>query len=98
MPSSSQETPAWNCALPLWGTEQPAEPWPDTRSTREGSAPQPGPAAAPPTPGTEHAKTAFPFKKNRRHEMDQRPNDRIPPRPDDPMQDDMVGRPSRTNW
>ena len=30
--------------------------------------------------------------------MDQRPNDRIPPRPDDPLRDDVVDRPSRTNW
>jgi len=30
--------------------------------------------------------------------MDQRPNDRIPPRPDEPLSDDMVERPRRTNW
>jgi hypothetical protein len=30
--------------------------------------------------------------------MDQRPNDRIPPRSDDPLRDDVVNRPSRSNW
>jgi hypothetical protein len=28
--------------------------------------------------------------------MDQRPNDRIPPRPDEPLRDDV--RPARTSW
>jgi hypothetical protein len=30
--------------------------------------------------------------------MDQRPNDRIPPRPDDPLRDDDVERPPRRGW
>jgi hypothetical protein len=30
--------------------------------------------------------------------MDQRPNDRIPPRADEPLRDDIVDRPSRTSW
>jgi len=30
--------------------------------------------------------------------MDQRPNDRIRPRPDEPLSDDIVDRPTRTNW
>ena len=30
--------------------------------------------------------------------MDQRPNDRIPPRPDDPLRDDGVERPPRRGW
>jgi hypothetical protein len=30
--------------------------------------------------------------------MDQRPNDRIPPRPDDPLVDDRLERPSRSGW
>jgi len=30
--------------------------------------------------------------------MDQRPNDRIPPRQDDPLGDERIERPSRTGW
>jgi hypothetical protein len=30
--------------------------------------------------------------------MDQRPNDRIPPRQDDPLGDESIERPSRTGW
>lgn len=30
--------------------------------------------------------------------MDQTPNDRIPPRQDDPLRDDSVEQPSRTGW
>jgi len=47
--------------------------------------------------GTGERKTAFQFQQWR-HEMDQRPNDRIRPRPDEPLSDDIVDRPTRTNW
>jgi hypothetical protein len=30
--------------------------------------------------------------------MDQKPNDRIPPRPDDPMLDENIEHPSRSAW
>ena len=30
--------------------------------------------------------------------MDQRPNERIPPRADEPLRDDIIDRPTRTNW
>src|SRR5262245_42930088 len=43
-------------------------------------------------------KTRVPQARTGRHEMDQRPNDRIPPRQDDPLREEGSERPPRTGW